>query len=279
MDTTAFIAWMRRQGLAPRTALLYARTCLAAEDLARDLGRRLDELDVPELDQVVAHWPRTPSSRALVRCALRHYWRWVGRVDSPVGAIRVPRKDRMRCRALDEVGAMRLSRAARDPGAGLPGLAVLLGLYGALRRSEIAALRWDGIDFQAGRLTLVGKRDQQRSFPLHPVLLEALRRSTRISAWVFPGAGGAGHANPATIWDYVGRVARAAQMPKVRPHELRHTALATALDRTHDLRAVMTFAGHARPETTAGYTRTTRKRLEAVVAAIDYDAAAKEAAV
>jgi len=66
-------------------------------------------------------------------------------------------------------------------------------------------------------------------------------------------------------------------MRPVRPHELRHTALATALDRTKDLRAVMTFAGHARPETTAGYTRTTRKRLEAVVAAIDYEAALAEA--
>lgn len=279
MDSAPFIGWMRRQGLAPRTAVLYARTCARADEIARDLGTTLDELDLPLLDRVVGLWPRTASSRAMVRCAFRQYWRFVRRDDPPDGAIRVPRKDRMRCRALDELAAMRLSKAARAPDAGLPGLAVLLGLYGALRRSEIAMLRWDGVDLEAGRVTLVGKREQTRSFPLSAVLLDALRRAPRSGEYVFPGAGGAGHASPATIWDYVRRLAQAAAMPKVRPHELRHTALATALDRTKDLRAVMTFAGHARPETTAGYTRTTKKRLAAVVDSIDYEAAAAEAAV
>ena len=277
MDTRPFIAWMRRRGLSPRTAQLYARTVSKADDRARDLGTTVAEIDIPLLDDVVNLWPRSASSRAQVRCALRQYWIFVRRPDPPDSAIRVPKKDRMHCRALDEVGAMRLSRAARGPGAGLPGLAVLLGLYGALRRSEIATLRWEEIDLGAGRLTVVGKGDQTRSFPINPTLLDALRRAPRSSPWVFPGAGGAGHANPATIWDYVRRVAAKAQMPRVRPHELRHTALATALDRTRDLRAVMTFAGHVRPETTAGYTRTTSKRLAAVVEAIDYEAAVREA--
>ena len=57
----------------------------------------------------------------------------------------------------------------------------------------------------------------------------------------------------------------------VATHVLRHTALATALDATGDLRAVQELAGHARPETTAGYTRVRRDRLEAAVSAISYD--------
>lgn len=276
MDDTHFGAWMRRQGLAPRTVAQYQRVVRKLDAQSRDRRTSLDELDLPELDDVVGLWPRTHSVRAQLRGALAHYWRFVGRLDPPLGAIRVPSKPRMACRALDELAAVRLSRAARA--AGPPaGLAVLCGLYGALRREEIAILRWDQVDVEGRRLTVVGKSDRTRAFPLHPVLLDGLSAAPRRSEWVFPGAGGSGHANPATIWAYVRRVAVAAQLPAVRPHQLRHTALATALDRTKDLRAVQDFAGHARPETTAGYTRTTRRRLNAVVSAIDYEAAAIEA--
>lgn len=46
--------------------------------------------------------------------------------------------------------------------------------------------------------------------------------------------------------------------------------LATANDNTGDLRAVQSFAGHAKPETTSLYTRANARRLAAVVASIDY---------
>lgn len=276
MDPLDFAGWMRRQGLAPRTVGQYLRVVRRVEQQALDAHSTIDVLDLPELDHVVGLWPRTHSARAQLRGALAHYWRFVGRSDPPTGAIRVPTKARMACRALDELAAVRLSRAAVAVGPPA-GLAVLCGLYGALRREEIATLRWDQLDEAAERLTIVGKADRTRAFPVHPVLLGALLAAPRRAPWVFPGAGGAGHANPATVWNYVRRVGETAQMPTVRPHQLRHTALATALDRSKDLRAVQDFAGHSRPETTAGYTRTTRRRLEAVVHSIDYELAAEEA--
>lgn len=57
---------------------------------------------------------------------------------------------------------------------------------------------------------------------------------------------------------------------------LRHTALATANDATRDLRAVQEFARHARPETTALYTRVTARRLMEVAMSIDYRTPPKE---
>jgi integrase len=57
----------------------------------------------------------------------------------------------------------------------------------------------------------------------------------------------------------------------VTPHRLRHTSLSTAQDNTGNLRAVMAFARHARPETTMGYTRTTARQLMSVMEAIDYE--------
>lgn len=277
MEVSAFHAWLRRQGLSPRTAQLYVRIVRRAAAQAADLGTTLEELDLPELDDLVALWHLSYATRSQLRCALARYWQASGRTNPPLAAIRVPKQPRLRCRAVDELAAVRLSRAAQADG-GPDGLAVLLGLYGALRRAEMATLRWDAIDLVAGRLTILGKGDRTRTFPLHPVLLAALSSTARRGPFVFPGAGGAGHAATATIWHRVRRLAVEAGMPTVTPHILRHTALATALDRTRDLRAVQDFAGHAKPETTAGYTRTTAKRLTAVVMAIDYEAAAAEAA-
>ena len=62
----------------------------------------------------------------------------------------------------------------------------------------------------------------------------------------------------ATIWTWTSQVAEAAGLGHVQTHRLRHTSLTTALDNTKDLRSVMEFARHSRPQTTAGYTRTTK---------------------
>ncbi len=184
----------------------------------------------------------------------------------------------MRCRALSEPEAALLAAAARRRG-DRKGLAVLLGLYAGLRRSEIAGLRWCQIE--DGWLTVTGK-GAERSVPLHPVLADALEAARGSSSCppgghqgagrLFVGAGG-GPLNPTTVWKWVREIAREAGLPPIGAHVLRHTALATALDATGDLRAVQELAGHARPETTAGYTRVTDRRLRGAVAAICYEGA------
>ncbi len=46
-------------------------------------------------------------------------------------------------------------------------------------------------------------------------------------------------------------MAEAEGLGHVRTHQLRHTSLTTALDNTENLRAVMEFARHELPQTTA----------------------------
>ena len=60
-------------------------------------------------------------------------------------------------------------------------------------------------------------------------------------------------------------------MPSTRTNVTPGGAIATALDNTRDLRAVQDLAGHARPETTAGYTRVRKNRLVDAVAALAYE--------
>lgn len=260
-------AWLLALGLAPKTARLYARDILAAERWCAE--RRLDLATLaPELVvELAGTKPLSHSSRTILRASLRHYWEHVDRDNPPLRAIRVPPEPRHVCRALSEDDSRILAKAARTRG-DRKGLAVVLGLYEALRREEIASLPWVSLR-EDGWLRIVGKGSKARRIPLHPVAFEALTWVPRTGAYVFSGRYG-GPVTPATIWAWVREVSTDAGVPTIPPHVLRHVSLATANDNTGDLRAVQEFAGHSRPETTATYTRANARRLNAVVASLDY---------
>lgn len=269
----AFIESMTARGLSRKTIALYCTAIAKARE-------SIDPATVSagDLRAYAETLPRTRWSRALLRSALLAYWTAVERPDGPAAAIPVPSKPRMRCRALEDHEAAILAVAARKRG-DLKGLAVLIGLYTGLRRSEIAGLRWSDVD-ETGWITVVGKGDVTRTFPVHTSLTEAFalhrsqaRPARRGHDWIFRGRW-TEPVNPTTVWLWVRQVAAEAGLAAVPTHVLRHTALATALDNCRDLRAVQELAGHAYPETTAGYTRVTRHRLEEAVGAIRYGAPA-----
>jgi integrase len=256
-------------GLGPRTVSMYLRTTRAAQGWFDGQGWRLATATPSQVAAYAATVPQSWSSLKLLRSALGHYWRMAQHPRPPTAAVRVPPKPAMECRALDEDDARLLAKAARARG-DEKGLAVLLGLYQAMRREEIAALPWSAFR-EDGWLDVVGKGSKRRSIPVHPVVSAAVGRMERADpTWVFPGRHG-GHVVPPTVWAWVRLVADEAGLAAVRTHELRHTALATQQDATGDLRTVQAFAGHSKPETTAGYTRATRRRLLAGVAAVSYE--------
>jgi integrase len=269
MQTEMLTESMTARGLSRKTISVYLVSLRKAE-----LSIDLDKCTAQELRAYAESLPRTRWSRALLRSSLLAYWRATGRPDGPAEAIPVPSKPKMACKALEDAEAAALADAARRRG-DLKGLAVLLGLYTGLRRSEIASLRWSDVD-ATGWVTVVGKGDVTRTFPLHdelrPTFEQAAahrRPSRRGHDWIFRGRW-AEPVHPTTIWLWVREVADDAGLGAVPTHVLRHTALATALDNCRDLRAVQMLAGHARPETTAGYTRVTRRRLVDAVTAIHY---------
>lgn len=186
-----------------------------------------------------------------------------------------PQRERRACRsALSEQDARRLAEAARARG-GRKGLAVLFGLYMALRREEIANVRWTDIR-DDGWLYLIGKGGPASHLPLHPVVKKALAALDRHGeTWVFPARQDRtrrtiGHVTPDTIGNWVAGVARQVDL-SVTTHQLRHTALATAIYNTGDIRAVQSFARHSTLDTTSGHTRMTERRLHAVISAITYE--------
>jgi integrase len=264
----AFRRHLYERGLGRRTVDVYARLIVRAEAWCEEHGADLATAE-PELVQewVEAEVPRSTSSRRQARSALDHYWCMTERPAPPLWAIRVPKTPLYVCRALDEGDATTLARAARARG-DRRGLAVLLGLYVALRASEIAAVRWG--DVGGGWLKVIGKGDQPAELPLHPIVIEALDRLAHDDGtWVFPGRFG-GPVHPTTVWTWARAVADEAGLGHVPTHVLRHTCLATANDATGNLRATSSFARHRKLSTTAIYTRTTARRLRSVVEALDY---------
>lgn len=272
---TAFKDVLWRKELAPRTIESYCKTAREADWWCETQGYTLMNVPAIVLAQYVEMRPKTSASRRIMKVAFTHYWTAFKRKDPPLWVLKVPRKPRAVCKALTEDEASLMATLARERG-GIEGFAVLLAMYEGLRRAEIAAVAWH--DFtDDGWLSVMGKGDVPAKLPVHPVVAEALAALEREHpVWVFPARKGEGHIIPATVWSWVAKVAEEAGVEHVAPHRLRHTALATANDVTGDLRAVQDFARHARPDTTAGYTRTTERRLRAVLVALDYEGGAPE---
>ncbi|HVE46481.1 MAG TPA: site-specific integrase [Acidimicrobiales bacterium] len=273
VERVAFVKQrLREEGFAERSILAYAAEQRRAEWWCEERGKTLLTVPGDLLLDYVEIRPSTQPTRKLIRNALGHYWRILERADPPLWAIRQFRKPRMVCRALDDEDAQALSEHARRRG-GIEAFAVLLGLYQALRRFEIARVRWE--DFtDDGWFQVIGKGDKPAKLPVHPLVAEALSKLDRSSSpWVFPGRfrnSRRSHVCEATIWQWVSDIAVEAGIGHVAPHVLRHTALATANDSTGDLRAVQDLARHSDIGTTAGYTRTTTRRLIAATVAINY---------
>lgn len=268
MSWSEYTDYLIGERLGPQTRGIYLRWVRDADEWLREHDSDLDEV-TPTL---LAAWadqriPFSHSSRGQAVAALRHYWNQTDRWKPPTRAIRVPPAPEMVCRAIDETAARDVVKVAT--GWYPEGTAVLCGMYLALRRFEIAKMEWARFTDDMTWYTVTGKYDKTATLPVHPNLAAELadRQSSR---WVFPGRYEGRHVTAATIWDWTIRVGREAGVDHLKPHELRHTALATANDKTGNLRSVQSFARHAKPTTTAGYTRTTASRLREVSDALDY---------
>lgn len=264
----AFQEYLFSLGLNPRTMAAYLRHVQIADRwLATNCHTSLKWAAAAHIAAYAAAMlVMSHSTRGQAAAAFRHYWAWAERTNPPAKAVRVPPRPVMVCRALEEEPAQLLAKAAI--GWWPKGTAVLFGLYMALRRTEIAMAEWRRFDGGMEWYTVTGKRSVTATLPVHPVLAGELE-ARRGSGWIFQGRFG-GPVTPATIWSWTTEVAEVAGVGYLTTHQLRHTSLATANDRLGDLRAVQTFARHVDPAQTAGYTRTTARRLRDVSDSLDY---------
>jgi len=141
-------------------------------------------------------------------------------------------------------------------------LAVLLGVDGGLRNSEIIGLRWSDINFERGEIVVQNriwngqegapKGKKHRRIPLTERLREALLAFPRTAKHVFVSYKGTFIKTNQTLPEWFEPIWEKAQVPR-GIHTLRHTFATDALDAGVSLRTVQKLLGHASITTTERY--------------------------
>jgi site-specific recombinase XerD len=141
-----------------------------------------------------------------------------------------------------------------------------------LRIHEALHLTAPAIDSSRMVVRVLGKGQKERLVPLSPRLLDELRaywRDTRPTSWMFPGKIPQQPLNAATVQKACQRACRAAGLPRITPHTLRHCHATHLLEAGVDTRTIQALLGHHRIGTTALYTHVSLAGVQQVVSPLD----------
>jgi len=172
----------------------------------------------------------------------------------------------LRDSAITRDGEISQAIAARDR-------AMLEVFYaGALRVSEIIAVKLEDLKLDLGYVLVRGKGDKERLVPLGRAAQEALNNycktsrpvltKGRTSPLLFVGRGGR-KLTRQRVWQMVRATAEGTGR-NVSPHMLRHSCATHMVENGADLRTVQTILGHADISTTQVYTHVALDRLKSV---------------
>lgn len=177
--------------------------------------------------------------------------------SNPARRLNLPRKQRKRPTYLTHEQVDSLAHESGEHGA-----LVLLLAYTGLRWGEATGMRVRDLDLlrrratidenavAVGRQIIVGttKGHKRRTVPLADFLVPYLARACEgkdRDALVFPGDDGLHMSRPHNISGWFDRAVAAADLPKVTPHDLRHTAASLAVSAGANVKALQKMLGHA----------------------------------
>ena len=143
---------------------------------------------------------------------------------------------------------------------------ILLAYRHALRVSELCALRWAQIDFDAAMIYLMRSKNGN-SMP-HPLygdelrLLRQVKRDSAASVYVFCSERG-GPISAAGFRKLLARIGQAAGFDfGVHPHMLRHACGYKLANEGRDTRTIQDYLGHKNIQHTVRYTQLSPERLK-----------------
>ncbi len=158
--------------------------------------------------------------------------------------------------------------------AGVRDRAILELFYATgMRVSELAKLKLEDVNLEAGFLKCMGKGGKERIIPVGAKSREALEKylnrvrmknSNRSASFVFLGRGDEAITRQA-LWQIIKKYAKLSRISqKISPHTFRHSFATHLLERGADLRVVQELLGHSDITTTQIYTHVNKDRLKSI---------------
>lgn len=181
-------------------------------------------------------------------------WNYMG--SSPFRGVKQFRLPVRAPRFLTTDEIKRLLLAAKKDRQDALGMAMCF-LYTGMRVSELAALRWEDVDFKNGWIRVFGKGQKERHAPIHPKLKAFLKGG---EGYIF-GVGGK-PLSRFTISDVFARLFENAGIRGFRVHDLRHTFASHAVMSGIDLPTVKDILGHTSIQTTMIYSHLARSHIQ-----------------
>lgn len=272
------------RSLSPHTVRAYVADAASLLDHATRMGLAAPaELTIGVLRSWLARLRSVGAARSSLarRAAVaRTFTAWAhrdGRLSRDVGAgLASPRSHRELPNVLRTDQAEHLVTAHGPPMDGprrLRDTLVLELLYATgVRVSELCGLDIDDVDLSRRVIRVLGKGNKERTVPFGIPARDALEAwlSRGRPEWATPRSAAlllgelGGRLHTTTARRIVRDWARAAGLPPVSPHTLRHTAATHLLEGGADLRSVQELLGHASIASTQIYTHVSTERLRAV---------------
>lgn len=135
--------------------------------------------------------------------------------------------------------------------------AIRLLIFTGARRGEILGLRWEWIDWQAGRANLPDSKTGRKPLMLPPAALEVLEGLERPESGKGFVIRGGDYSDPeiplVNLKDPWGIIRKAAGLSDVRPHDLRHSFASVMVAGGASLPVIGALLGHRDVKTTARY--------------------------
>ena len=269
-DLTLLEQWeiyMRGEGRSNRTI---AEMIGLMHRLEKFSGSRLEAVRPLDIARFLGRSSLNQNSRAAYFGYIHAFYSWWGRnggvntaasVKRPRAPKGVPRP--ITNQQLRDLLAVRMHHRTR--------VMILLAAYAGLRIHEIAKVRGEDVDPDAGTLRVTGKGNKTAVLPLHPVLVEVAKGMPR-RGWWFPG----NSKRPGQpirsrgVGDIIGNAMARAGIPGGTAHRLRHWYGTTLVSGGTDLRTTQSLMRHEQLNTTARYVLISDPKLGQAINRLDH---------
>lgn len=233
------------------------------KDILPIIGKlRVKDITSNDIERVLDRMAGRPYSANRILSLLSHmfakaeHWKDRPRNSNPcIGFEKHPEEARERFLSPKELSRLGrvlrvVDRAGKSP---YEVAAIRLLLFTGARLSEILTLKWDYVDFDAERLNLPDSKTGKKSIALPPPALEVLHELPRQEGNDFVICGrkeGCRLVNLQKPWS---RIRKAALIPDVRMHDLRHSFASVGASGGMSLPLIGSLLGHKQIATTARY--------------------------